>query len=300
MKQGFAKVLTFLIATCAIPSMATTVVVSEFEDRTGASMGLGARAQEGITNLLVQLPQVKIVERGKMEEIMEEMSFSRSAYVDSSTAVEFGKKAGADHVIFGSVSNASYAQATRNNIFNNNKPYTVGQAQVSVNVRMVNVETNETVFSQTVQGAAEDTPNAAVVVPMALGNALADMGVPLQEMFPIEGYVIKLQKEGRKFIAYIDIGQNVGLTEGRRIDVFDMGEEIVHPITGEVLSSSVGEVITTGKVQTVMDQFSLVEIASRDFANLEVGQRFRLQPERGRRQGSGGIDLKNLIDGLTN
>ena len=42
------------------------VVVTEFDDRTNSSLQLGKQAQDEITNILHQLPQVQVVERDRM------------------------------------------------------------------------------------------------------------------------------------------------------------------------------------------------------------------------------------------
>ena len=105
-------VLLFFYCANAL-SQAPVVVISDFDDRSGAGLKLGHKVREEITDILVQLPHVQIVERMRMDKIIEEMNFSQSAYVDAGTAAEFGKKAGASLVIFGSVSSASYSKQKR-------------------------------------------------------------------------------------------------------------------------------------------------------------------------------------------
>ena len=243
---------------------------------------LGSRAREEITNILVRLPHIQIVERSRMDQIIEEMNFSNSAYVDASTAAEFGKKAGADLVIFGSVSNASYSTENQRqfSFTAGTTMVEVGVAEVSMNVQIVDVETNRTIFSQSTTGSTTGDPNKDKVVPIAVSNAVAEMSASLQQQFPIKGYVIKTDQKGKDYFIYLDVGNNLGIDPGRTVVVFGKGETIIHPVTKEVLSSSSGSAVGKAVIIEVQDKFSIAVVNKKDFERIEIAMTFEVVPDK--------------------
>ena len=76
---------------------------------------------------------------------------------------------------------------------------------------------------------------------------------------PIQGKVIKVS--GSK--VYINLGERNGLSASSQFDVYEPGEEIIDPDTGENLGS---ENTKKGaiKVSTVKEKFSIAEVVDGD------------------------------------
>ena len=86
----------------------------------------------------------------------------------------------------------------------------------------------------------------------------------LKSIFPLEGYIIK--KDGEKVI--IDIGKNM-VAEGSRFEVYQMGEELIHPVTKKKIGQ---EKIKTGEIiiDKIQEEFSYGKITS-DTNQINVG-----------------------------
>jgi hypothetical protein len=282
MKMHFAAiVVTSLLSYQAF--CAQIVVITEFEDRTGSNIGLGARAQEQLTNVLVKLPHLQIVERERMEQIVEEMNFSQSAYVDASTAAEFGKKSGADLVVFGSVSNVSYDVGEQSILLSDEK-VKVGVGRITMNVKIVNVETNQTMFSESVSAKATGDMNSAIVLPMAVDNAVFELWVAFQKMFSIQGYVIAAELEEKKYLVYLDIGTDVGVGKGRKFTVFSEDKVFIHPVTKK--ERRLSRPLMDLKIYSAQSDYSIAKVKKKDFQKISAGMRIEMHPEKKATQGN--------------
>ncbi|HIG42677.1 MAG: CsgG/HfaB family protein [bacterium] len=271
---------------------AQVVVVAEFQDRTNTNIGLGARAQEQITGVLVKLPHLQIVERTRMDQIIEEMNFSQSAYVDTSTAAEFGKKSGAELVVFGSVSNASYSVGEQSQLLGENK-VAVGVGRATVNVIMVNVETNQTIFSESVSAEAIGDKNAATVLPMSIDNAVNELWIAFQEKFSIRGYVIATEEEGRKYLVYLDVGTDVGVGKGRKVTVFSEDKVFIHPVTKK--ERRISQPLMELKISLAEGDYAIAKVKKKDFQKIVAGMKIEVHPEKRVSKGKSTLfDFKSL------
>jgi hypothetical protein len=83
----------------------------------------------------------------------------------------------------------------------------------------------------------------------------------------VEGFVVKAEPS----LFYIDIGTEKGIRKGSKCVAFREGEEIKHPITGEVLGSKVtklGEFV----VVAVYEKMSAVKVAEKE-GEINVGDK---------------------------
>ena len=182
--------LLVLVLSGSLRAETPVVVVSEFRDDTGLSLNLGAQVQEAFRSILVNMPQVTVVERDNMSAIVEEMQFSQSSLADAGSAAEFGKKLGADLVAFGHVSNTDYKVDLQKNIFTT-QMQDIGKGSALVTLHLVNVETKRTVFSQSPTGTSSGDTDRNKMIQAAANNPVADLSVHIQNYFPIKGIVIK-------------------------------------------------------------------------------------------------------------
>ena len=101
----------------------------EFEPLTG---GLAAMLT---TDLRHAAPELRIIERNKIKELLQEIDMSQSGYVNQATALRIGKLLGAKSVVFGS--------------------FIVLGEQLRIDARVVNVETSETIFAESINGTSD-------------------------------------------------------------------------------------------------------------------------------------------------
>jgi TolB-like protein len=101
----------------------------EYEPLTG---GLAAML---ITDLRHDAANLKIIERNRIKDVLQEIDLSQSGYVDQATALRIGKLLGARSIAFGS--------------------FVVIGEQVRIDARLVNVETSETILAESISGTTE-------------------------------------------------------------------------------------------------------------------------------------------------
>jgi curli biogenesis system outer membrane secretion channel CsgG len=97
---------------------------------------LGIAVAEILRTEIVGLGQYTVIERGMVEQVLQEQELQLTGAVDSETAVELGKLMGAQFVIIGSIV----------------KTGTV----YTINSRVIDVETGVVKIGENVQGQGED------------------------------------------------------------------------------------------------------------------------------------------------
>lgn len=266
----------------------TVVIVSTFKDRKTRKIKLGEKARDEITNILVGLKYFQVVERSRMETIMNEMNFSKTAYVDEASATKFGKKLGAKLVVFGNVSGVGYNTETTK--YKDDKGNThikkKASGSATLNVQIVDVESNQTVFSKSLSGVATDEVEPGsnpkprtTLIPEAIRIAANRLWVPIQKAFPLSGIIIKKEKKGHKYLIYVDFGTNWGIKSGRRLYFYKQGEKIIHPVTGKILSSGKGELLVKDSAYKVFDEYCTAKVKKKEFKKLKIGMIVEARPE---------------------
>ncbi len=107
--------------------------VTEPEKYDALSKGLAAML---ITDLASSGGTLQIIERERIEALLKEIALGQSGTIDQSTAIEVGKLLGARAIAFGS--------------------FMVLGSQVRIDMRIVKVETGETILGDSVSGDSDD------------------------------------------------------------------------------------------------------------------------------------------------
>jgi TolB-like protein len=115
-----------------------TVAVLYFDNNTGRAdydpFGRGISAML-ITDLSA-VPQIRIVEREKIQSVIDEQKLQRSSMFDSATAVRTGRLLGAEYLLTGA--------------------FSALDPQMRIDTRVIRVETGEVVRAAKVQGKSDD------------------------------------------------------------------------------------------------------------------------------------------------
>ncbi len=146
--------------------MRKRVAVADFLDKTAYGKGqLGTGASDILTNYLVKSQQFRVFERQQISKALDEQKFQQSGVVDAKTAVQVGKMIGAEYVVYGAITNFGIRTESTNAIFYQNKKQI---AESQVDVRIINVETGEVVYSMDGRGQAEREASGS----MGLGGSM--------------------------------------------------------------------------------------------------------------------------------
>lgn len=275
--------LLLLIALSSIASAREKIVVAvvPFADETNKK--LGGKATDVVTNTFVELKYFRVVERGRLDQLMREIAHQQTGFVDDKTAVQIGNQLGAQAIVLGSVSSAGYnvvQNQWKDDKGNVHISYTA-KANVTLNVRIVQVETGEIVFAEAINGYASDTVSAGsqpqpedVLIDKAVQNAAYNLYRPVQEKFPLTGYVIKIEGQ----IIWVDFGSSWGIKNFRKVTIYREGEPIVHPKTGKVIGRN-REVIAKDRVSETMEEMCKVKLSKKEAERVQVGDVVVAEPE---------------------
>lgn len=143
-------------AACAAGKPA--VGVAEFKNETGAGWwrgGVGWELSGMLSNELSSSGDFRVLERSKLNNVLEEQNLAASGRVRSGTGAKMGQVTGADYLVFGTVTAYEENTASTGGGFSI-RGISIGgkksEAYLAVDVRVVNASTGEVDFSRTVEG----------------------------------------------------------------------------------------------------------------------------------------------------
>jgi hypothetical protein len=236
----------------------------DFRATPGAALETGALTNKFVT-ALVGTRKFDVVERERLEKLLDEMQLGKTGLMDPTRAVEAGKALGADFMLMGEVSVFTLT-TTLKHIELADRWQRIEELRLIVDMRIV--ETRTTKIVSAFKGDAAMTgkqmfkarpPVDAPLEPATVDEIerqVVDKLVikVIDAVYPIR--VIGVSAEG---VVSINRGEGGGVPVGTELDVFSEGEEMVDPDTGEVLGAEetkVGRI----RVQEVLPKFSKCSI----------------------------------------
>ena len=216
-----------------------SIAVMPFEAK-GQAHEFEFTLMEKLVTQLVNLRRFRVIERGAMDQVMNEQALGMSGMVDEETAVQVGKLAGADVIVVGTIN--------------------IAEGFGKVSARGIDTETAEMIVakeSQTGEPSMANLESLVENVAILIYNAL-----PL-----VEGYIVNTDEN----VLYLDMGSNVGIRKGTKCVAFREGDEIIHPITKEVLGTKVtmlGELI----VIQVQEKMSIAKVLAKE-GTIKIGDK---------------------------
>jgi curli biogenesis system outer membrane secretion channel CsgG len=222
--------------------------------------GFAVGLTEMLTTALTQQSQFIVLERSKVDQVLNEQSFGASGRVDPASAAQAGKVLGAQVLIFGNITEYSEHQSSVGGGLNvlKNLSGQVGAsvskvtAQIGIDLRLVDASTGQVVSSVRGEGKASATGIATnfqaadknlgvggtAQTPLgqasraAISNAIAGIVQGMQKI-PWSGRVVDV----RGTQVYINAGAAAGVATGMTFDIYSQGEQLVDPETHLPLGS---------------------------------------------------------------
>jgi curli biogenesis system outer membrane secretion channel CsgG len=156
----------FGLALCAGQALAAekpVMAVAEFKNESGAGWwhgGVGWDLAGLLSNELVATGDFSVVERDKLQNVMEEQNLMASGRAEASDAAKMGKLTGARYLVMGTVS--SYEEGTKSDggglSFGG---ISVGgksaQAYVAIDIRVVDTTTGRIEYVRTIEGTSKSS-----------------------------------------------------------------------------------------------------------------------------------------------
>jgi len=251
------------------------IAVFDFEDKTDHSFywwhgkGVGAGMSDMLVTALVKSGKFRVFERDKINQILREQDFGASGAVTQETAAKIGKLLGVQYALFGAVTEFGYKQG---GVGGRIKGIGIGvkkyDAVVAVDVRLVDVNTGEIIFSETVRkekskkGLRLDTPKLSFRNQNDFDNSLVgkatreaideivEMLVKHAKPAEFRAKIVKVDEDGT---VIINAGSEAGVKIGDVLYVYREGEELIDPDTGLSLGKEVKKI---GTIKVTEDLFN--------------------------------------------
>jgi curli biogenesis system outer membrane secretion channel CsgG len=160
--------LVFAMAGIAVSGSASAagkpaLGVAEFKNESAAGWwrgGVGWELSGMLSNELSSSGNFRVVERAKLEKVLEEQNLAASGRVRSGTGAKMGQVTGADYLVMGTVTSYEENTASTGGGFSF-KGIGLGgkksEAYIAVDVRVVNASTGEIDYSRTIEGRSSSS-----------------------------------------------------------------------------------------------------------------------------------------------
>ncbi len=159
-----------------------TIAVLPFQGN-GDSQDYVEAATDRMVTQLVELRRFRVIERTKLEEVLQEQKLQVSGVVDDRTAVDVGRVAGADAIVVGSVS--------------------VIGSTATVSGRLIDTQSSEVIVARNARGDGTNLEDVEKLI--------GDVAIMIYNELPlVQGSVINAEGD----VMYIDVGSDKTDPEG--------------------------------------------------------------------------------------
>lgn len=224
--------------------------VIAFENKAPyAQARIGQTATDIIITELTKTGKFIVVERDKMDKLLDEQKLGQSGAIDATTAVQVGKILGLNAILTGSVSQFGVKSEGKDFIITQSKQQIV---ECTVDIRAVDAETGQVLFADSGKGVVRKSSGKV----LGMGNQSkydetlegeALRAAIVKFMDNLTSQVNKKQWSCRIAAVedgsiYLNAGEESGLQVGQKLKVFSQGKEIKDPTTGLVLGRTEKEI----------------------------------------------------------
>ena len=208
----------------------------------------------------------------KMKAIRDEQKFAQSGLAAGDAAAT-GQLSNAQSLVLVEVQNFSFGRSSSKVPNIENKYRISDYASIELNVQILDTSKGTMTGSFNVEAKASSGTRVANsvgapsrdILDKALDRAAADLANQLSDtIFPIT----VIQAKGKQL--YVNRGKDGGLKVGDQFVIFQPGEALIDPTTGENLGSAEEEV-GLGKVVRVNPKFTIVEVTKGDPSLMAAG-----------------------------
>ncbi|HDQ45875.1 MAG TPA: hypothetical protein ENN17_10330 [bacterium] len=224
----FNAVILFLVFTVSVFSQGKiTIAVLDFEAKN-----ITQQSAEAVTDILrtelFNTGAFRVVERQRIQRILEEQKFQMSGLTDPDQAAEIGRLLNVEKIMVGSV--------TR-----------LGSTFI-INTRIVEVQTGLVELAEAAEcrGGEEQLP-----------RAITELALKIFYKVGLEGAIIRVDGEE----IYIDLGNADGVKLGQYLDVIRKGD-VITDLEGRIIGTR-QETIGHALITKVQDRFSVAAVHTR-------------------------------------
>jgi len=282
----------FLLSSCA-PSTkirekdSTTVSVTEkvtskytgpkrrigvvaFENKAPYAQGrIGQTATDILITELTKSGKFIVVERDKMDKILEEQKLGQSGAINPATAAQVGKILGLNAIVTGSISQFGVKTEGKDFLITESKQQIV---ECTVDVRVVDAETGQVLLADSGKGTVRKASgkflgmgNTSKYDETLEGEALRAAIVKFVDNIISQvnkkpwSCRVAAVKDGK---VYLNAGLEAGIEVGQKLKAFSQGADILDPTTGLVIGQEEEELGTLKIASFFGDNGSIANIIS--------------------------------------
>jgi hypothetical protein len=221
MRKLFLCLFAIILAAGSLAAEKTTVAFIGLE-ASGVSEASASGIADTLLDALINTKRFEIVERERLNTLMEEQGLALSGCTTTECFVQVGQLAGASKVVVGKVSK-------------------VGET-FTATVRVVDVFLGKVELSESAESDSLD----------GLLSVTRDMAARLAANIPVVGTVVSVSGE----IVKLDLGKQEGVREGDTVELYRLGEEYYHPDTGAFLGRDIEELGEAKITKVLADELS--------------------------------------------
>lgn len=235
------------------------VAVIAFDNKTPyGQRELGTAASDILVTELQKTNQFILVEREKIQHILDEQRFQASDLVEPMTVAKVGRLLGVSAIITGAVTQFGQKEEGVEAIVYQRRTQ---KAECTVDLRVVDVATGEIVVADSGRGEAEQTVQSSLGIGgrASYDSTLAGDALRAAIFKFSKNVVTRMQKvpwsarvaEVDAGKIYLDAGMKTQVPIGTELEVLRPGKEIISPTTGK----SMGQTTTTIGTVKVTEYF---------------------------------------------
>lgn len=281
MKRFLFVLLIFFLSAVSVSaeeSRPIRIGVMRFLARTdGISADHAAAIGDIFARVLTSSKTITVIERDQLDNIASEHRLSAQGMFTDETAIKIGKIAGCQYMIIGSITEY-FTRASQTDLWLIKKVQ--NEARVTIDVRVVNVETTEVIMSMAETGEASHkqtkeqlpwigpvTRNVDIsgVEAAAISDASSRLSYKLREALTGE-YNQVLETDGNEIT--LSIGSISGAQVGKLYRVYVDGKEIFDA-NGNSLGKKMNDIAVV-KIVDVQRDFSIAAIADKKAGNIRL------------------------------
>ena len=269
--------LACLFSVSALAQGKMVVAVEKFDNQADAPAEFFTTLRTRITGDIVNTRKFEIVEREQLKQVLAEQNLAAAGITDEEDAPQQGKIKSAGYVIYGTVLSLGLDQTAVQTGSVAGKKTTI---KVEVQLRFSNAETGKIVATKTVssaksQGRAESTgvQTKGNAEEQALNDAIREVSKQVTDALMELAYPAKIIAVGKQDITLNLTQEQVAIDD--LYDVFEMGDELTDPDTGEALGAE-EELVGRVKISRPGPKTSKAEpVGKLDLGDLKPGMLVR-------------------------
>ena len=217
--------------------------VVEFDNKSAYGQGrLGTAASDILITELVKSGKFIVVERDKLNKVLEEQKFQGQGMIDPATAVKIGQQLGLEAIVVGSVSQFGVKKEGSDYLLAQSKRQV---ADVTVDIRLIDVQSGQVILADSGKGMAKSSKGSFLGMGTKGGYDETLEGEALRAA--VVQFVTNIASQLNKkpwscMVAdssgdelYLNAGQDSGVEPGLKLDCYRQGAEIRDPRSNLVI-----------------------------------------------------------------